>query len=228
MKQKNYGLFFITIMVLLLSSCYPMPYNSLHFVDEHLAHGPLREEPSRWDSANEIRFILYQETGSVSDIGHVQNTFLRRLEHRDAVLMERYYLNGAFFRARITPEGIPELVNHNIRAPYGITLAGFGFADRHTTFTIKGMHIQSQRGGDFSALAADSLPVTIGFFDYTERDGKPVKVIFDTGRIFNFRAERITIEVILEVNTVEGSETGTIIFEFRPIREAGLFRWFVV
>ena len=107
--------------------------------------------------------------------------------------------------------------------PYRISITVYGLSDIHTSFTVKQINVNSISGNDLSHLINEDLPITI-LLKEEFADSRLVSGSYGTGEIFNFKKETIIITVTLEINTINGSETGDVVFELNPVVEWGLFQ----
>jgi hypothetical protein len=199
----------IGIIMPILYSC--IPVNATYYENEELpvwtnAHGI-------WSLSDERSFIRrgYESV-------NFTNFHSKANKQRDESIINKYYLNGALIYAGIKAKNETTTYSRN---PYSIGLSIFGLPNKHTSFTINNIKVNSYSGND---LANKELPVTIILEEMNSGDYYGFAwAHYSTGAIFNLKNESIIIEFSLEINGIDNSESGTMIFELKPLRKFGLY-----
>ena len=135
---------------------------------------------------------------------------------RDTSIINKYYINGVLCYAKLSRY----LEDFQMNPYYlGLMFCVKKELDTSTSVTIKNIKIYQQGGNDISYLINNTLPITIlfgkGFY--------PHKNYFQTKKILKFKRKKtVFIEVTMDVQSTENTETGTLFFELTPKVE---IRW---
>ena len=203
----NKSIIVYILTFLIFSSCLPIPYYATFY--ENLEFPAWTESGGIWSLDNEQWFMRgYDHSG--------------RNKKRDTTIIAKYLLNNALCYVGIRAKDETTVYSKN---PYSIGITVYGLSGIHTSFSIKQINVNSTTGNDLSHLANDALPVTIAFnSESSTTDTGLVRGYYGTEKIFNFKKETIIVTFTLEINTINGSETGSVVFELNPVVKWGLFQ----
>ena len=153
---------------------------------------------------------------------HNYSTKQTKIKKRDISIVRKYYTGEALCYAGIRAKN--ETTYHSGN-PYRISLQVHGLPDKHISFTVKSVKVNSPGGNDLSDAANKGLPATIELKNESSTSDKLlVWGYYDSQEVFNFKNEPVILEYTVEINSVDGSETGTVAFELKPVVKFGLFR----
>jgi hypothetical protein len=138
---------------------------------------------------------------------------------RNVEIVNRYYLGDALCYIGIRAKNESTTYSRN---PYNIGITVYGLPNRHTSFTIRKITVNSRSGNNLSFLANNNLPVTVLLENESQTEEMLVWGYYNTDEIFNFKNEPIIIEFTLEINGIGGSKTGDVVVELKPVNDFSL------
>jgi hypothetical protein len=142
------------------------------------------------------------------------------LVKRDEEKVNKYILNGALCYVGIFAKD--ETTTHS-KNPYHLSIVVYGILGQHSSFTIKQVSINSINN-NVSSLINNEFPVTIILEkEHPQAENDLIEGEYRTADILKLKKEKINITITLEVNGINGSESGNIAFELSPYVKAGLF-----
>ena len=151
---------------------------------------------------------------------HDPDSIYNRKKERNATIFDKYYIGNALFSAKLYSRDISAMYP---RDPFSIELMVWGLRDYHVSFTIKNITVITSSGNDFSYLVSKNLPIVILFKDSDFQYLFPSIYRIEESIFFN--GESVIIEFELEINTINDSEIGNIVFEFEPVKTSIKWKW---
>ncbi|MDR0322422.1 MAG: hypothetical protein LBI28_13050 [Treponema sp.] len=232
MKNIKCNIFLIVRVIILVSailffsSCgiFFAPYHTIFYENMELpvwtdSSGVWSYDDEKWfmrrlndPMLNEFHNSLLEER---------EKLFGLQAKKRDMDIINKYYLNGALCYASIRAKN--ETTNYS-RNPYSIGLSVYGFPNKHISYTIKKINVDSRSGNNLSHLADNELPVTIELHNESSSEEMLVRGYYRSEELFKLKKETIIIEFVLEINSVDGTEMGILVFELNPVEKFGLFQ----
>jgi hypothetical protein len=211
-KSKCLVILFIVIFIILFSSL-SIPYHTIFY--ENVEFPVWTDAYGIWSFTDEQWLMRGFDSSN-------RNDPVVPDKKRNKEIVDKYILDGALFYAgtRAWYES-----THFSENPYSIGLTVYGLSKKHRSFTIKQINVNSPSGNDLSHLANSDLPKTIILereFPEDEDEAWLVRGYYNTEAIFNFLNEPIILEFSLEINGIDGSVAGKIIFELTPIENSGV------
>jgi len=212
LKSKCLVTLFIIIFIILFSSL-SIPYHTIFY--ENIEFPVWTDAYGIWSFTDEQWLMRGFDSSNRNDPFVID-------KKRNKEIVDKYLLDSALFYAGTRARYESDLFSEN---PYSIGLTVYGLSKKHRSFTIKQISVNSPSGNDLSHLANSDLPITIILereFPEDEDEDLLVRGYYNTEAIFNFLNEPIFLEFSLEVNGIDGSVAGIIIFELTPIENSGV------
>ena len=223
MKNKVfYYLFMAFIIIILFSGCILAPYNAI-FYENNEFQVWVEDD---WDLDSEKWFMRYVIRYG-DDTKWMESNFFKNMdiEKRDKEIINKYYIDDALCYVVLKAKNE---TTHYSENPYKIIIWVYGLPNKHTSFTIKNITINSSNGNNLSDLANKELPKTIELWSETKTENKENFIVhgyYDTDEIFNFKIEPINIEFTLDIISFDDIKTGTVVCVLEPYRKIGLFQY---
>jgi hypothetical protein len=211
MWRRKYNIFTNIFILIICSSCLA-PHYAIFY--ENLDFPTWSERYDTWSRDDEV----WKMRGYDPSIRH--HDFDGPLKKRDQEIVNKYILNGALCYVYIFAKNATTISSNN---PYHLSIIVYGILGEHHSFTIKQVSV-NQINNNVSHLINNEFPVTIILEkEHPKAENNLIEGKYQTKDILKFKKEKINITITLEINGINGSESGNIAFELSPYVRKGLF-----
>ncbi|QQO07649.1 hypothetical protein [Breznakiella homolactica] len=212
MKKRTWFIIFIPVICLVIFAVWFLVSFRMYIIPYHTVFYENKELEVWTDS---------YETWTLDDEKWLMRGYDRSPRKRADDTVSHYQINGALCYAGIRAKDETTTYSQN---PYGIGITVWGILEEHISFTVKYIGVNSGTKKDVSAQLNKELPQTVVLKNESQTGEGLVWGYYHTEEILEFQKKPVTLEFILEVETVDGPETGHLFFTLTPEEHYGLFQ----